>query len=194
MTKPTLWITACVVALAALFSGCQSSKIAYGNSYYFKQAPKAKATAQRLDAVDKIVPNSAELYVSTQSEKLTQRDASALLEQAQAQLLAEVEKRDNPALKESALRFNETVNSMKGQEMTKKETRAKRKELRKELRTLAKEYKAAAPNETQDMDKQALLAIIFGGAGLIFLFLFWPLGILLILASLVLLIIWAANS
>ena len=192
MTTKPIWILVCVVALAGMFSGCQSSKIAFGNSYYFKQTPKA--VAQQPATVDKVAPNSAELQVSTKPQALAQRDASVLLEQAQAQLLAEVEKTDSEALKESAQRFNETVNSMKGQQLTKKETRAKRKELRKELRTLAKEYKAAAPNETQDMDKQALLAIIFGGAGLIFIFLFWPLGILLILASLVLLIIWAANS
>ena len=192
ITKPTLWITACVVALAGMFSGCQSSKIAYGNSYYFKQKPKA--VAQQPDAVDKVAPNSAELHVLAEPKAVTERDASALLEQAQTQLLEEVEKSDSKALKESAQHFNETVNSMKGQEMTKKETRAKRKELRQELRTLAKEYKAAAPNETQDMDKQLLLSIIFGGAGLIFLFIIPLLGILFILTSLVLLIIWAANS
>ena len=194
MTKPTLWVVGCVVALAGIFSGCQSSKIAYGNSYYFKQTAKPVAQAPAPVEVDKVSPDSEELYVSAERQALTQQDASVMLEQAQAQLLEVAERSDSEALKESAQRFNQTVNSMKGQEMTKKEARSKRKELRKELRTLAKEYKAAAPDETQDMDKQLLLSIIFAGSGLIFLFLFWPLGILLILASLVMLIIWAANS
>ena len=198
MTKPTLWIVGCVMALSGIFSGCQSSKIAYGNSYYLKQSPKPVAQTsdviEKPEVIDKVVPGSAELYVSSEPKELTKRDASRLLEQAQAQLLKVVDESDSEALKESAMRFNETVNSMKGQELTKKEARSKRKELRKELRTLAKEYKAAAPQETQDMDKQLLLSIIFGGAGLIFLFIIPILGILFILASLVMLIIWAANS
>ena len=190
MTKPTLWIAVCVLALAGIFSGCQSSKIAYGNSYYFKQNPKPEAAAP----VNEQAPGSDKLYASAERQQLTQRDAGVLLKQAQAQLLEVADRSNSEALKESAQRFNRTVNSMKGQEMTNKETRAKRKELRKELRTLAKEYKAAAPDETQDMDKRLLLSIIFGGAGLIFLFVVPVLGLLLIIASLVMLIIWAADS
>ena len=190
MTKPTLWIAVCVLALAGIFSGCQSSKIAYGNSYYFKQTPKPEAAAP----VNEQAPGSDKLYASAERQQLTQRDAGVLLKQAQAQLLEVADRSNSEALKESAQRFNRTVNSMKGQEMTNKETRAKRKELRKELRTLAKEYKAAAPDETQDMDKRLLLSIIFGGAGLIFLFVVPVLGLLLIIASLVMLIIWAADS
>ncbi len=191
-TKPTLWVLLCVIVLAGLFSGCQSSKIAFGNSYYFKQSPKA--TNQTPPSVDKLDPQGAELYASLEREVLVSRDAGALIEQAQQQLSIAVEKSDNEQLKERASRMNQLAGEMNGQELTKKETRAKRKELRQELRSLAKEYKAMSPNETNDMDKSLLLSIIFLGAGLLFLFIFWPLGILMFLAGLVLLIIWAVNS
>ena len=198
MTKPTLWIAVCVVALAGMFSGCQSSKIAYGNSYYFKQSPKA--TANPSVTIDKVAPSSAELQVSSHPEQMTQRDASVLLEKAQAQLQEVAEKSDNVALKESTERFNKTVNSIKGQELTKKEARTKRKELRKELRTLTKEYRNLAPAETNDLDKNLKVGLILLGVGLVLLILgaFVPviglLGVLSMVAGLVFFVIWLATE
>ena len=46
-TKLTLWTMLGMLCLATCFSGCQSSKIAYGNSYYFKQTPTRGDPAHR---------------------------------------------------------------------------------------------------------------------------------------------------
>ena len=198
MTKPTLWAVLCVVALAGVFSGCQSSKIAYGNSYYFKQTPKPVAKAA--SSVDRVAPLSSELQVSAEPEAVAQRDAKSLVERAQQQLLAVAEKSNNTQLKEQAQRMNRMANEMKGQELTKKEARAKRKELRKELRSLAKEYKAMAPNETNDLDQNLKVSLILLGASLLFFILgaFIPyigiVGLLALLAALVFFIIWLATE
>ncbi|MEM6843660.1 MAG: hypothetical protein AAF632_15640 [Bacteroidota bacterium] len=196
-TKPLLWVLLLTLSSSIMFSSCQSSKVAFGNSYYFKQTPKSidqASVASMLEEVEKVTPRGAELYTSLNQEMVSERDAEALIEQAQQQLMAAVEKTDNTELKKKTARMSQLASEMNGQEFTKKEKRAKRKEVRKEVRSLVKEYKAMSPNETNDMDKSLLLSIIFLGAGLIFLFLFWPLGILMFLAGLVLLIIWAVNS
>ncbi|MEM8964899.1 MAG: hypothetical protein AAGE93_00665 [Bacteroidota bacterium] len=196
-TKPLLWVLLLALSSSVMFSSCQSSKVAFGNSYYFKQTPKSvdqASVASTLEEIEKVAPQGAQLYTSLDQEMVSERDAAALIEQAQQQLLAAVEKTDNAELKEKALRMSQLAGEMNGQELTKKEQRTKRKEIRKEVRSLVKEYKSMSPNETNDMDKSLLLSIIFLGAGLIFLFLFWPLGILMFLAGLVLLIIWAVNS
>ena len=193
-TKLTLWVMLCVVALAGLFSGCQSSKIAYGNSYYFKQTPK------QLTVPEEVAPLSRELQVSREQLALVQRDPSALIEQAQQQLLTAVEKTDNEQLKERASRMNRIADEMKGQTMTKKEARAKRKELRKELRGLAKEYRNMAPNETNDLDQNLKIALILLGVSLLFFILgafigvLGIIGLLALLASLVFFIIWLVNE
>ena len=197
-TKLTLWVMLCVVALAGLFSGCQSSKIAYGNSYYFKQTPKP--VAEKSAAAEAVAPLSRELQVSNEQLALIQRDPSALIEQAQRQLLAAVEKTDNEQLKEQASSMNRIADEMKGQTLTKKEARAKRKELRKELRGLAKEYRNMAPSETNDLDQNLKIALILLGVSLLFFILgafvgvLGIIGLLALLASLVFFIIWLVNE
>lgn len=195
-TKLTLWATLCVLTLAGLFSGCQSSKIAYGNSYYFKQTPKP--VAEKPKATGEVVPLSDELQVSREQLALAQRNPNALIEQAQRQLLAAVEETDNEKLKESASRMNRTANEMKGQELTKKEIRAKRKELRKEMQTLAKEYRNMAPNKTNDLDQNLRISLILLVAGLVLLIIPTALtiivGSLAFIAGLIFLIVWLVTE
>ena len=192
MTKPTLWLAACVVVLAGMFSGCQSSKIAYGNSYYLKQNPKP------VTPVDKVMPNSAELLASTQPEVATPKDASTMLEQAQAKLLAATEKSGNAQLKESAQRISKIADEVKGTEMTKRETRAKRKELRQELQSMAKEYRSMAPDQTNALDQNLKVSLILLVAGLILALIptavTQVIGLLAFAAGLVFLIIWLVTE
>lgn len=196
-TKPMLWVLLVALCSSAMLSGCQSSKTAFGNSYYFKQTPKSvdqqtmasEVATSEAATLEKVAPQSAELYTSLEKETMAERDAGALIEQAQQQLLAAVEKTENTELKEKALRMNQLMGEMNGQELTKKEAKAKRKE----VRSLVKEYKSMSPNETNDMEKNLLLSIILLGGGLLMFFIFWPLGALMFLAGLVFLIIWAAS-
>ncbi len=193
-----LWVLLITLCSSIMFSSCQSSKIAFGNSYYFKQTPKSSdqsvaAASLEIEQVKKLTPSQAELLTSLNQDLMVERDAGALIEQAQQQLLAAVEKTDNVELKAKAQRMSQLASEMNSQELTKKEARAKRKEVRKEVRSLVKEYKSMSPNETNDMEKNLLLSIILMGGGLLLLFIFWPLGALMFIAGLVFLIIWAAS-
>ncbi|MEM9829457.1 MAG: hypothetical protein AAF944_02405 [Bacteroidota bacterium] len=194
-TKPLLWVLLLTLSSSIMFSSCQSSKVAFGNSYYFKQTPKSidqASVASMLEEVEKVTPQGAELYTSLNQEMVSERDAEALIEQAQQQLLAAVEKTDNTELKEKTARMSQLASEMNGQEFTKKEKRAKRKEVRKEVRSLVKEYKSMSPNEVNDMDKKLKTALILFGVGLILLFIpiIGVLGLLSIIAGLVFFIIW----
>ncbi|WKN44409.1 hypothetical protein [Tunicatimonas pelagia] len=198
-TKPMLWVLFVTLGTSVMFSSCQSSKVAFGNSYYFKQTPKStnqSPTVLAPEEIEKIASQQADLYTSLDQEVIVERDAGALIEQAQQQLLAAVEKTDNAELKEKALRMSQLADEMNGQELTKKEQRAKRKEIRKEVRSLVKEYKSMSPNETNDLDRTLKIALILMIVGLILLFI--PviniLGLISFIAGLVFLIIWLVNE
>ncbi len=162
-----------IFTVACIFSGCQSSKIAYGNSYYFKQTPKAlpaQQTADRAATPEKIASesiSSKELQASIAQKVQKTEDVEAMVESAQQQL----EKSGNENLKQHVARINNLKEAAKDQYLTKKEVRATRKEMRKEIKSLVKEYrKTASPNKAEglnDLDKNLRLAIIFLGVGLI---------------------------
>ena len=199
ITKPTLWIAACVLALAGMFSGCQSSKIAYGNSYYFKQSPKVvtKATPPIAPVEIAELPDQNELYVSTKKIPATS-DAKTTIDKVRQQMLEVADKSNDQQLKEKAYRVNEIASSVQERTLNKQETRAKRKELNQELRSLAKEYRSMAPDQTNDLDKNLKISLILLVAGLIFLLI--PtvvtivIGSLAFAAGLVFLIIWLATE
>lgn len=207
MTKPTLWVVLCAVALAGVFSGCQSSKIAYGNSYYFKQTPKPVDKAIPFTEKTEVakVPEQNELYVSTREKLGTVMNADAMMKQVRQQLQEVAAKSDNEFLKEKAHRVDKITSSIQEGNLSKKETRTKRRELRKELRELAKEYRHASPNEMNDIEGGLLVSILLLGGGLLFIIIgavlggsgggiLVLLGALALIGGLVALIIWAANN
>ena len=148
-----------MLCLAAGFSGCQSSKIAYGNSYYFKQKPRpvAPPTAEE----------KASLEASLEKQGLTEQLPTGKLAEAREQLDEVIAKSESSALQASVDRTKQLAREMKGEQLTRKEVRGKRRELRQELRTLSKEFRNASPAETQDIDKNLKLALILLGAALI---------------------------
>jgi hypothetical protein len=158
-TKLTLWTGLGMLCLATCFSGCQSSKIAYGNSYYFKQTPRpvAPPTAQE----------KANLKASLEKQGLTEESLNTKMKEAREQLDEVIAKSENSALQASVARTKQLAREMKGEQLTRKEVRGKRKELRQELRVLAKEFRNAAPEETQDIDQNLKLALILLGAALV---------------------------
>lgn len=177
MTKSTYWALFGVLIIACIFSSCQSSKIAYGNAYYFKQTPKTIApqeVADRVEAPERISSesiSSEDLQASIAQKVQKAKDVETMIETSQKQLAENLEKSGNENLKKSVSHINELVASAKDQDLSKKEIRAKRKEIRKEIKSLAKEYReTAAPDKAgglDDLDKNLRLAIIFWGAGLV---------------------------
>jgi len=196
-TKSMLWVGTLLLAVCTLFSGCQSSKIAYGNSYYFKQTPKPveKPSAEPV--------KESTLEASIEIEDISSEDIATKMEEASEQIATIVEKSNNPALKESVNRTQQLAQEMKSDQLTKKEVRAKRKELRKEIKTLTKEFKNAAPEEKNEIDRNLKLALIFFGVALILSIIggvstvgtiFWVLSSIAWIAGIVFFVIWLINE
>ncbi len=150
--KHLLSLLVCVLALAGGLSGCQSSKIAYGNSYYFKQTPRPVAAAT--DKVETQTP----AYASTQAEAPT-RGAEELLTQAEQHVSGQVQVH--------VQRMKELAKERKNPSLTRAEKRANRRELKQEIRSLAKEYRNMSPEAKQEIDKNLRLALIFFGVAVI---------------------------
>ncbi|WKN32471.1 hypothetical protein PZB74_03805 [Porifericola rhodea] len=197
-----------IIAVSILATSCQSSKIAYGNSYYFKQTPKvAEAPAtQKAEIVEKLERQpiaEQELQASISKKEVASVEVEEMMQSAQEHLDQTVAKSENQALKKQAEHISALAKEAKSAQLTKKEQRAKRKELRKELKEMVKEYKATAPqakNGLSDLDKNLRLAIIFWGAGLILSILgytvpfIWVLASLAWLAGTVFFIIWLVEE
>ena len=204
-TKLTLWAALGMMFLACCFSGCQSSKIAYGNSYYFKQTPKPVAEPRlSTPLAEQSAAPLAEgnLQASVEKDASSHNDAATRLQEARQQIATVVAESNNPALKASVARTQQLAGELKNDQLTRKETRATRKEIRKELRTLTREFRHAAPDATQELDQYLkyalillglalLLSIISGVAGLGVL---WILASVAGIASAVFFILWLVEE
>ncbi len=121
-------------------SSCQSSKIAYGNSYYFKQTPKAvDAPAPREKAMvasvqpESIAPTSAEERITRSAERV------AAIAESQATLKASMKEESVSRAEKKSLR---------------QEARVNKREMRREMKTLVREYKAAPDAVQEKMAEQ----------------------------------------
>jgi hypothetical protein len=186
-----------MICLATCFSGCQSSKIAYGNSYYFKQTPRPVTPPTATE--------QANLKASLEKRALTEEAAATKMKEAREQLDEVVAKSEGSALQTSVARTKQLAREMKGKQLTRQEKRAKRKELRQELRVLAKEFRNAAPEQTQDIDRNLKLALILLGAALVLSIIagatytggygiLWLLATLAWLAGVVFFVIWLVEE
>ena len=199
MTKLTTWALLCAFGLVCLFSSCQSSKVAYGNSQYFKQTPRpvAPPTAQE----------KANLKASLEKMVADKPAVAARMEEARQQLSEVIAKDENTALRASVDRTKQLAREMKSEQLTRKEVRGKRKELRQELRVLAKEFRTASPEQTQDLDQYLKTSLILVAAALLLSIIaavtvnaggisviFGVLGALAWVAALVFFIIWLVEE
>ena len=198
MTKLTTWALLCAFGLVCLFSSCQSSKVAYGNSQYFKQTPRpvAPPTAQE----------KANLKASLEKMVADKPAVAARMEEARQQLSEVIAKDENTALRASVDRTKQLAREMKSEQLTRKEVRGKRKELRQELRVLAKEFRSAAPEQTQDLDQNLKVSLILVAVALLLSIIaaatsatgisaiFAILGALAWVAALVFFIIWLVEE
>ena len=104
-------------------------------------------------------------------------------------------------------RTKQLAREVKGKQLTRQEKRAKRKELRQELRVLAKEFRNAAPEKTQDIDRYLKISLILVAAALLLsiigaatvttaggLNIFWLLGSLAWIGAIVFFILWLVEE
>ncbi len=162
-TKSILWVGAFLVSAAFIFSGCQSSKVAYGNSYYFKQTPKTVAKpAPKVEATDE-----ATLEASVAEETAVEETVETRMQEAKEKIAAALADENNAELQASFERTKQLVSDMDDEQLTKKEVRVKRKELKKEIRTLTKEFKNAAPEATQEIHRYLKYSLILFGVAVL---------------------------
>ncbi len=184
-----LLLSLAVLALTVTFlASCESSKIAYGNSYYFKQTPKKinqPPAAATQEALASVAQNSPASLTTDEKVKQSYHKLVTLAEdQAKLTQTLRTEKKEMTRSEKKDLR---------------QEKRANKREMRKELKTLIQEYRAASPQDT----KEALSAkavsgnlrtgIIIGAVGLILLIIggpvLYPVGAILLVVGLVFILI-----
>lgn len=165
-----------LLATTFIFSGCQSSKVAYGNKYYFKQQPRpvqSTTVAQPSAAPEKIAslsPTDEELLASIKPELKKYRSTNKLMADAKQKLTTKLKESGQTQLANRVERISDIAASAKDQSLTREEARSKRKEIRREIRELTKEWKATSPNSENfldDLDPYLRKAILFWGLGLI---------------------------
>ena len=168
----TRLLTLLVATGTLLCTACQSSKIAYGNSYYFKATPRE--TTPRETTPHKVAsretPQASELYVSTAPVAVP-----SLAQRGVVQPVA------SPPLP-SQVQTEEST-------LTRREARRERRAYRKAVRTQLKQWLEAAPlraapleaasaksgtqevgaQEKQQIDGFTRVGIIVGAAGLVML-------------------------
>lgn len=176
MTKSIYGALSSALVIGCMFSSCQSSKVAYGNDYYFKQTPKTVAAQEmnKVEAPEKVssqAANSENLQVSIAPVSQQPQAVAARVQAAQQQLAETLAESGHEHLQQRVNHINELVAEAKDQNLSKQEMRAQRKEVRQEIKALVKEYReTAAPNKAEglsDLDKNLRLAIIFWGVGLV---------------------------
>ncbi len=138
-----------VSAALCMLSSCQSSKIAYGNSYYFKQTPRHVNTA--------VHPVHSSDFQASVSDTYGELPTTTVLPSAPSLI--------NPS-------ESETEKVSKKQTITEKKTlRKERRAQRKEFRTAVKELFKAKDNKADQQEVTGLskAAIIVAAAGAVML-------------------------
>lgn len=145
-TRLLLFLVAAIVALPS----CNSSKIAYGNSYYFKAQPKQ---------INQKVPpvSSVQFYASTEKAPVVRPKA-----------LKKIEINSSPVQQ-----MKQPSDRSKLSRLEKKELRQQLKTKRKEIRKVIRTYKKSSPSKeltpTEVVTGLVKAGIIVGAAGAVML-------------------------
>ncbi|WPP51150.1 hypothetical protein [Catalinimonas niigatensis] len=191
---------ALLFSVVFFFSSCESSKIAFGNSYYFKQTPKKISKVQT--AIEKPSPETQQKSISAQALDSKDGYASTEVMAAEKSIKEQIEKVEEKIKKMKTLEEEEKKREINNITLTKaekkafkKEKKAEQKELKKEIKVLAKEFKKA-PEEVkkqQAVSGNTRTGIILGGVGLILLIIGGPVlytvGAILLVVGLVLILV-----
>ena len=168
------------------FSSCETSKIAYGNAYYFKATPKPTASKEVAPA-----PQAEKLEANFNKKKEVLPDLEERIIRVEEKFedLQVVQRRLEEAKVASA-----ELSRSEMRQIIKKE-KAERKALRKEVKSLVKEYKQA-PERLEQEEKvsgNTRTGIILGAIGLVLVLIGGPvlytIGAILLVVGLVLILL-----
>lgn len=192
---------ALLFTIMLFFSSCESSKVAFGNSYYFKQTPKkieeknvaSEGMSPTSEQENATVPQMEEQAYASTEIIATEKSLQEKIEQVEQR----VERMKALKKQEEERKVNNITLSKAEKRAFRKEKKAEQKELKKELKALAKEYKKA-PEEVKkqsDVSGNLRTGIILGAAGLVLLIIgsgnpiLYALGTVLVVVGVVLILI-----
>lgn len=176
--RSTFFLFISLMAVSILFSQCQSSKIAYGNKYYFKQTPRTEKpvvpVAARPEAPEQVLPQglAQEPMVTASVERpiVKQQSTKQRMLEAKAQVEASLDAGEKAMLKQRAEQIQNLAMSAKDKQLDRKERRAFRKEMKKEMKALARDFNSITESQEtnflDDLDENLRKAIIFWAIGL----------------------------
>ncbi|WKN43836.1 hypothetical protein [Tunicatimonas pelagia] len=159
-SKISTLILAIACLAVGLFSSCQSSKIAYGNSYYFKATPKAVPQKE-------VSPETQQVIASV--EKVPMKEVSATeRKEALEQKITNLQHHQKQ-IEETQAALDQASTAQEKREV-RRQQRAEKKAFRQELKQLTREIRTA-PQEVQkeNLSSNGRLGLIFAAIGLILL-------------------------
>ena len=175
-----------LASLLMFSSACETSKIAYGNSYYFKATPKPDVKAETVS-----VPQADKLEVNLK------KDAGSLpdFENRVLEVEQKIEKLKSTQQKlEEAKEASSELSRSEKRKLVKEE-KDQRKAIKKEVKSLAKEYKQS-PERLEELEKVSgnlRTGIILGAVGAVLVIIGGPLlytiGAILLVVGLVLILL-----
>ncbi len=210
--RSTIGLMISLLAITMLFSQCQSSKIAYGNKYYFKQSPRTeKAVASavtRPEAPEKVIPQGPTeesiITASVNHRIIKQESPQQMMQEAKAQLEANLDAGEKALLKQRAEKIQNLAMSAKDKQLDRRERRAFRKEMKEEMKSLAEDFNSITESKDSsafdDLDENLRKAIIFWAIGLgisivgVFIPFIWILASISYLVGTIFFILWLVEE
>ena len=174
-----------ILFVSILLSSCQSSKTAFGNSYYFKATPKTIADSSE-EGDDKQAVASIE---SIQNEPTSLEERKEALDRK----IVSLENRQKSI--EQTKADIKRASTPQAKRAFRKEQRAEKKAFRGELKELVKDIRTAPEElQTENLSSNGRLGLIFAAIGLVLLLVVpgqvgYILGTILLVVGLLLLIL-----
>lgn len=169
---------------ASLLFSCESSKIAYGNSYYFKQSPKKLSSTSKAPVADQLVASTE--IKSPETSSVEEKINSSLTD-----VLALAKKHEKL---ENKIHLEKEALTRVERKSFRQERRENKREMRKELKKLVREYRSAPDAVKEKLSNKEVTGnlrtgIIIGAVGLILLIIggpvLYPVGAILLVVGLV---------
>lgn len=184
-----------VAAAGGTLSSCNTSKIAYGNDYYFKAKPKTAVNHNYAEPV----PEADELKVANTLEAETPHPVPAFDEKVVAERIQKAKQDlENQVSSQKQSTANEEVAEIAESKFAKPMTRldrAERRQHRREIKSAMKSYKKApqATEQEAGVSRNTRAGIILGAAGVVLILLgggiLYTIGAVLLVVGVVLILL-----
>lgn len=164
-----LFFSLMIAATVGTLSSCNTSKIAYGNDYYFKAKPKEVNDFQKAvpdpEAGELLATKNVEANITVNEPSFDKSSIAKRIKKAEQDLQEQVSTYQEASMKAE---IKEKVKII-GDKQNTRLNRAQRKHLRKEIKSAIKSHKQApqATEKGTGVSKNTRTGIILGAAGVV---------------------------